>query len=54
MATLYKIGKQEVLDSDVDNQVKDILNVLKTKKQTYAVNKFVLEKTIEALFDTTF
>lgn len=43
------VGKTEILDSELNNQISEIINLLKSKKQTYAVNKFVLEKTIEQL-----
>lgn len=35
-----------ILQKDVDNQTEYIINYLKTKKQTYSINKFVLEETI--------
>lgn len=43
------IGKSEITNIEVEKQVNELLEVLRAKKQTYAVNKFVLEKTIENL-----
>ena len=43
------IGKSEITDKEVEKQVNELLDVLKNKKQTYAVNKFVLNKAIESL-----
>ncbi len=54
METIYKIGNQEIKESEIKAQVIEILKILKEKKQTYAVNKFVLEKAIEELFETIF
>lgn len=45
------LGKSAIFESEKENEVKVILDFLKSKKQTYAVNKFVLEETIQALKD---
>ncbi len=52
MERFHIIGKAEINEIEIEKQVNEILNILKTKKQTYAVNKFVLEKTIEELDET--
>lgn len=49
METDYLIGKTKISNSEVEKQVSKILDILKQKKQTYAVNKFVLEETIRNL-----
>lgn len=41
-----------ILQSEVDKEVKVIMDYLKTKKQTYAINKFVLETAIDELNET--
>lgn len=46
------IGKSEIMDSEKEKQINEIMELLKTKKQTYLVNKFVLEETIERLQET--
>ncbi len=52
MGQEYLVGNSEISVIEVNNQVDDILNLLKKKKQTYAVNKFVLEKAIDKLQET--
>lgn len=52
--TAYGIGNQVIYEHEVQEQVNEILKILKERKQTYAVNKFVLEQSIEKLFDTYF
>ncbi len=45
--------KKSVIENDeVEKQSDEIISLLKEKKQTYAVNKFVLERTIIKLQDT--
>lgn len=51
---VYEIGNQSIYEHEVEEQANEILKILKKRKQTYAVNKFVLEQTIEKLFDTLF
>lgn len=41
-----------ILQSEVDEEVKVIIDYLKTKKQTYTVNKFVLKTAIDELGET--
>lgn len=48
----HVIGKTKIMDSEVKKQVNEILGILKNKKQTYVVNKFVLEETIKELQET--
>lgn len=45
--TVYGIGNQVIYEHEVQEQVNEILKILKERKQTYAVNKFVLEQSIE-------
>lgn len=52
MEFIYKIGNSEITTKDMNEQINKILGILKKRKQTYAVNKFVLEKTIERLQET--
>ncbi len=52
MKIKHIIGKSEIFDDDLEKQTSEILEILKTKKQTYAVNKFVLEETIKKLNET--
>lgn len=49
---VHRFKKSEIKQSEVDKQVKEIINLLKEKKQTYAVNKFVLSQAIEELTET--
>lgn len=52
MEVNHIIGKSNIKESEKEEQVKKILELLKNKKQTYAVNKFVLEETIKRLKET--
>lgn len=52
MGQEYLIGNSEISAVEVSRQVDAILSLLKKKKQTYAVNKFVLEKAIDKLQET--
>ena len=54
MDVLYEFKKSKILQSQVDEEVEYILEYLKNKKQTYSVNKFVLEQAIEELFEMVF
>lgn len=47
--TQHILGKSKILQSQIDEEVLEIIKYLKSKKQTYAVNKFVLEEVIEEL-----
>lgn len=47
--TIHYFGKSTIRQSKVDEEVSKILEILKKEKQTYIVNKFVLEQTIEEL-----
>lgn len=48
----YIIGNSSINSEELEIQANQIIELLKNKKQTYAVNKFVLEKTIENLKET--
>ena len=52
MGIIYKIGSSEITTEEIKEQSNEILSILKKRKQTYAVNKFVLEKTIAQLQET--
>lgn len=52
MGAIYKIGSSEITTEEIKEQANEILSILKKRKQTYAVNKFVLEKTIDQLQET--
>lgn len=52
MEVTHKVGETLIADTEVRKQVNEIIELLKSKKQTYAANKFVLEKTIENLQET--
>lgn len=54
MESIYEIGNQQIRQSEIEEQVRDILKILKEKKQTYAINKFVLEQAIQGLYETIF
>lgn len=54
METVHQFKKSEISQSQVDEEVNYILEYLKNKKQTYVVNKFVLEQAINELFETIF
>lgn len=46
-------GRRSIIfQSEVDKEVKVIIDYLKTKKQTYAINKFVLKTAIDELNET--
>lgn len=47
--TIHCFKKSIIKQSKVDEEVSKILEVLKKEKQTYIVNKFVLEQAIEEL-----
>ena len=47
--TIHYFGKSKIKQSKVDEEVFKILEILKKEKQTYLVNKFVLEQAIEEL-----
>lgn len=47
--TIHVIGKSEIKQSKVDEEVCKILEMLKKEKQTYVINKFVLEEAIKEL-----
>lgn len=46
---IHIIGKSKIKQSKVDEEVCKILEILKKEKQTYVINKFVLEEAIEEL-----
>ena len=46
---IHQFGKTSIKQSKVDEEVSKILEILKKEKQTYIVNKFVLEETIKEL-----
>lgn len=43
------IGKSKIKQSKIDEEVSKILDLLKKEKQTYLVNKFVLEEVIREI-----
>ncbi len=47
--TIHYFGKTSIMQSKVDEEVSKILEILKKEKQTYIINKFVLEQAIEEL-----
>lgn len=47
--TMHYFGKATIKQSKVDEEVSKILEILKKEKQTYYINKFVLEQAIEEL-----
>ena len=50
MEIKHVYGKNSVItDSEIEEQVDYIISFLKTKKQTYTLNKLVLEESINAL-----
>ncbi len=49
METIYTFGKSIIHQSQVDEQVSEILEILKKKEQSFAVNEFILEQTMEEL-----
>ncbi len=46
---IHYFGKTTINQSKVDEEVSKILEILKKEKQTYYINKFVLEQAIEEL-----
>ncbi len=46
---IHVIGKSKIKQSKVDEEVCKILEILKKEKQTYIINKFVLEEAIKEL-----
>ena len=46
---LIEIGKSVVKKEKIEEETQEILNILKKEKQTYAVNKFVLQNAIMEL-----
>lgn len=46
---IHYFGKTTINQSKVDEEVSKILEILKKEKQTYNINKFVLEQAIEEL-----
>lgn len=49
MRSEHIVGKSKITDEEVEKQINELLDILKSKKQTYAVDKFVLERAIEEL-----
>ena len=49
MQRIYEIGKETITEEHLEKLIKEILSTLKKEKQTYLVNKFVLENAIEEL-----
>ncbi len=47
--TIHCFGKTTIKQSKVEEEVSKILAILKKEKQTYYINKFVLEQAIEEL-----
>lgn len=47
--TIHIIGKSKIKQLKVDEEVCKILEILKKEKQTYVINKFVLEEAIKEL-----
>ena len=47
--TIHVIEKSEIKQSKVNEEVCKILEILKKEKQTYFINKFVLEEAIKEL-----
>ena len=47
--TIHYFGKTTIMQSKIDEEVSKIIEILKKEKQTYIVNKFVLEETIKEL-----
>lgn len=47
--TIHCFGKTTIMQSKIDEEVSKIIEILKKEKQTYIVNKFVLEETIKEL-----
>lgn len=47
--TIHCFGKTTIKQSKVEEEVSKILEILKKEKQTYYINKFVLEQAIEEL-----
>lgn len=47
--TIHYFGKATIMQSKVDEEVLKILDILKKEKQTYVINKFVLEQAIKEL-----
>jgi hypothetical protein len=47
--TVHYFGKSKIMQSKLDEEVSEILEVLKKEKQTYCINKFVLEEAIKEL-----
>lgn len=47
--TIHYFGKSTISQSKIDEEVSKILGLLKKEKQTYLINKFVLEQAIEEL-----
>lgn len=52
--TIHYFGKSKIMQSKVDEEVSEILEILKKEKQTYSINKFVLEEAINALDNQIF
>lgn len=51
MEVKHIFGRSSITESEKEKQVDEILTLLKEKKQTYTINKFVLEEAIRALED---
>lgn len=51
---IHYFGKSEIKQSKIDEEVSKILEILKEEKQTYSINKFVLEEAINELDNQIF
>ena len=52
--TFYHLGTKNITESEIIEQANKILDFLKEKRQTHAVNKFVLDKAKELLDNDIF
>lgn len=49
MGQIYTVGNEYISKECLDDEIENILSLLKNKKRTYSMNTFILKSTISAL-----
>ncbi len=49
MGEFYKVKNEYIDKESLEDEVRDILDLLKSKKRTYSMNTFILKSAIETL-----
>lgn len=49
MGQIYTVGNEYISKECLDDEIENILSLLKNKKRTYSMNTFILKSTISVL-----